>query len=275
MFGYIMINPKQLSESDKERYQAMYCGLCRVLDERHGKWGRTTLTYDLTFVSMLLSSLYVPQEEQAMQRCLIHPVRQLPYITTEITEYAADMNLVLAYYKALDDWNDDHSLTAKNLLKLLEPGMKKVEARWPGQCTTIRDSLALLTQMEQANELNPDLPANVFGEVMGKLLVIKEDEWSAQLYRLGAALGRFIYIMDASMDLASDLKHGRYNPLTAQSNIDHSLLLTMLISECTQEFEALPLQRDQDILRNILYSGVWMKFKPRKEEVSKHHERSL
>lgn len=121
MFGYIMINPKQLSESDKERYQAMYCGLCRVLDERHGKWGRTTLTYDLTFVSMLLSSLYVPQEEQAMQRCLIHPVRQLPYITTEITEYAADMNLVLAYYKALDDWNDDHSLTKKISLNCWSP----------------------------------------------------------------------------------------------------------------------------------------------------------
>ena len=37
-------------------------------------------------------------------------------------------------------------------------------------------------------------------------------------------------------------------------------ILTMMISECAREFEELPIIEDVDILRNILYSGVWAKF---------------
>ncbi len=278
MFGYITTDSSQLKEEDKKRYQATYCGLCRVLDEQHGKRGRTTLTYDMTFLSMLLSSLYASEETIGTQRCLVHPVRQLPYITTSVTEYAADMNVIMAYYKFLDDWNDDGSLTAKGKLKLFEESKARVEAKWPRQCGAIDRSLQRLGQLEQADELNPDLPANCFGELLGELFVLKEDdEWAGTLYRMGAALGRFVYLMDACMDLASDLKRDRYNPLVAQINTDFTPMLTMLIGECTREFETLPLQRDVNILRNILYSGVWVKYKPKKEkvEVNGHHDRSL
>lgn len=269
MFGYITVNTSQLQEDDKRRYQAAYCGLCRVLDARHGNRGRLTLTYDMTFLSMLLSSLYAPEETLGRERCLLHPVRQHSYAATEITGYAADMNVVLAYYQALDDWKDDRSLPAKGKLKLLESCKERVQAKWPRQCRIIEQSLKTLGEMEQADELNPDLPANCFGELLGELFVLQEDEWAATLRRMGAALGRFVYMMDACMDLSSDLKRGRYNPLIAQNNTNFTPMLTMLIGECTLEFEKLPLQRDTAILRNILYSGVWVKY--RKEEVNDHH----
>jgi len=38
------------------------------------------------------------------------------------------------------------------------------------------------------------------------------------------------------------------------------MLRTMLIGECALNFEKLPLIEDIDIMRNILYSGVWTKF---------------
>lgn len=267
------MNSSQLQEEDRARYQAAYCGLCRVLDERHGKRGRSTLTYDMTFLSMLLSSLYEPEETGGMERCLLHPVRQHAYVATEITGYAADMNVVLAYYQALDDWQDDRNLLAKGKLKLLEACKEQAEARWPRQCGAIAQCLHRLGELERGNELNPDLPANCFGELLGELFVLHEDEWAATLYRMGAALGRFVYMMDASMDLSSDLKRGRYNPLMAQINTHFTPMLTMLIGECTREFEKLPLQRDTAVLRNVLYSGVWVKYK--KEEVNDHHGRSL
>lgn len=271
MFGYIAVDRRQLDEEEKARYQAVYCGLCRVLDERHGKRGRSTLTFDMTFLSMLLSSLYEPEETAGIQRCPVHPVHKMPYVTTSIAEYAADMNVILAYYKALDDWNDDHSLPAKGMLQLLEKSKEEIRIRWPRQCQAIAEGLAKLGKMEQEDELNPDLPANCFGEILGELFVLREDEWSGSLRRMGAALGRFIYLMDACMDLTADLKRGRYNPLVALNPIDFTPMLTLLISECTREFEALPLKRDVNILRNILYTGVWSKYKPRKEEVSNHH----
>lgn len=36
--------------------------------------------------------------------------------------------------------------------------------------------------------------------------------------------------------------------------------LTMLIGRCTQAFEVLPLVKDVEILRSVLYSGVWAKY---------------
>ena len=39
-----------------------------------------------------------------------------------------------------------------------------------------------------------------------------EDYWSGTLRSMGSALGRFIYIMDAVIDLDKDAKSGSYNP---------------------------------------------------------------
>ena len=34
----------------------------------------------------------------------------------------------------------------------------------------------------------------------------------------------------------------------------------MLIAEGAQSFEILPLEQDLDLLRNVLYSGVWQRY---------------
>ena len=38
------------------------------------------------------------------------------------------------------------------------------------------------------------------------------------------------------------------------------LLLTSMMSECAKSFERLPILMHADILRNVLYSGVWTKY---------------
>ena len=37
-------------------------------------------------------------------------------------------------------------------------------------------------------------------------------------------------------------------------------VLTMTLSDCTGAFETLPVVENIDILRNILYCGIWCKF---------------
>ena len=44
--------------------------------------------------------------------------------------------------------------------------------------------------------------------------------------------------------------------------------LTMLIGECAAVFELLPIVQDADIMRNILYSGVWLRYDA---EMSRRH----
>lgn len=48
---------------------------------------------------------------------------------------------------------------------------------------------------------NPDLPASAFGQMLGLIFVPREDMLqSRELYDLGFASGRFIYMMDAVLD---------------------------------------------------------------------------
>ena len=103
MFGYVVANKAGLSEQQLARYRAFYCGLCRALRTRFGQLGRMTLTYDMTFLVMLLSSLYEPETHTGANRCVPHPKTPQHWLQNEFTEYAADLNLALAYHNLLDD----------------------------------------------------------------------------------------------------------------------------------------------------------------------------
>ena len=264
MFGYILANRDDLTPEQLARYRACYCGLCKTLGERYGLSGRAALTYDMTFLVLLLSSLYEPEFEQGQERCAIHPAKPYPYWRNRITEYAADMNVALAYYNCLDNWRDDRSLPGFAEAKLLEKKCAAIRRRYPRQLRAVEYSLAELARLEAAKAAGPDAAAGCFGTLMGELFVLCEDRWSVPLRRMGAALGKFIYILDAYDDLPRDERTGSYNPLSSMQGPDlprrcHDIL-TMLIAECAAEFEKLPVLEDAALLRNILYSGVWTKF---------------
>ena len=70
-----------------------------------------------------------------------------------------------------------------------------------------------------------------------------------------ANLGRFIYILDAWDDLSEDIKKERYNPLTSIDTSNIGSILTMLIADCSQAMLSLPFKKNENIIRNILYSG--------------------
>lgn len=109
MFGYVVADQGSLNQIQLARYRACYCGLCRAIERRHGQLSRLSLTYDMTFLVLLLDSLYEPQRDDSAARCVAHPVRKQGQRISKYTDYAADMNVALAYYNCLDDWADDRS----------------------------------------------------------------------------------------------------------------------------------------------------------------------
>ena len=108
MFGYLVAAAGVLEDDQRQRYQELYCGLCRSLERCFGHPARLTLNYDMTFLVLLLGSLYEPEEETAQRRCPRHPLEAQTYVCSELSDYAANMNLALAYLKCLDDWQDEH-----------------------------------------------------------------------------------------------------------------------------------------------------------------------
>ena len=265
MFGYVTIAAGALTQEQRERYRAYYCGLCHALKRRYGALGRMTLSYDMTFLYLLLNSLYEPDETQGTARCLPHPFRPHVYIQSELCDYCCDMNLALAYHKCLDDWHDDRSLSGRAEAALLADAYARVAAAYPETCGEIERCLAAISRLEHEGASSPDAAANLTASMLGAIYRYREDLWADTLQRIGEGLGRFVYLMDACLDVREDARRGRYNPLlplAAQPEFDARCheLLTALIGEAAAEFESLPLVQDVDILRNILYSGVWTRY---------------
>lgn len=263
MFGYVVASRDELTEEQRLRYQSCYCGLCRSIGETYGTLPRMALNYDMTFLVLLLSSLYEPDEYYGKRPCLPHPLGTHGYWSTSASQYAAAMNMILAYYKCLDDWQDDHRLAALAQSRVFYGAFKQVAQEYPAQCQAIRDCMDALRQLELRNEQDPDAGANAFGQLMGRLFVWQDDRWAPLLRQMGESLGRFIYLMDGLLDLPDDRKKGRYNPLMSRSPAIDSFLpvLRLLIGECTEAFERLPLVQDLELMRNILYSGVWTRLR--------------
>lgn len=274
MFGYVQANTQDLTPEERERYRAVYCGLCHTLGERYGFSARLGLTYDLTFLAILLSSLYEPTEKSDESRCVVHPCKKHHYVMNRYVEYAADMTVALVYYKCLDDWNDEKRLSRKCYASMLSKAYKKVRAEWPEQCSIIETELGRLSEIEKRKDSSLDAAANSFGRLMAGIFVMEKDHWEPYLYKLGYGLGKYIYIADAAVDLKQDQKRGNYNPLASLNMTPEMLksILKMMLGEVSQAFEGLPLLQDVNLLRNILYSGIWIKFNIGTQEERKTKE---
>lgn len=260
MFGYIIANPRTLSEEQNARYKSFYCGLCDALSQRHGFPCRATLNYDMTFLVLLLSSLQREDTLPSEGHCPKHPFKKPCCCQNRFTDYAADMNVLLAYYQQLDTLKDDRKTYARISTGILKKRAEQVMKDYPVQTGSIKANLKLLADMESQGETNPDAPANCFGRLMGDLFAFG-DTGPGMLQAFGESLGRFIYLMDAACDLKKDIKKEKYNPLITIPSDKHRAMLELLLAECTARFDELPILRDKDIMENILYSGVWTRFR--------------
>ena len=163
MFGYIVMNKPEIKFKDFDLYRSFYCGLCRELKSKYGISGQISLTYDMTFVVILLSALYEPPTQKGSTRCIIHPVCKQPVRRNTVTEYAADMNVLLTYYKCRDDWEDEKKVTALGYSKVLQGKVKKLDQKYPDKSRRIQKLLSELSEMEKSGEKDIDKMAGCFG----------------------------------------------------------------------------------------------------------------
>lgn len=263
MFGFITVNKQELKFKEFDCYHEYYCGLCNTLKKSFGRRAQLSLSYDMTFLVMLLTSLYEPENCHSCCRCFAHPFKKNTYRTNKYTDYVADMTLVLSYYKCMDDWADDKRMSRKAYADLIKKNVQALSERYPEKASVIKDNLDALTAAEAANETNIDKLSGIFGNIMSEIFVVDKDMWEPHLRRIGFYMGKFIYILDAYVDLEEDIKKKHFNPLASKDvNIDAWIkqLLTMISAECAKEFEKLPLVEHVEILRNIIYSGMWTQY---------------
>ena len=174
-------------------------------------------------------------------------------IENEITQYAADMNVLLAYYHMKDDWADEKKVSGLLGADCSRKRQKRLRSNIQGR---VKQSGVFAGTLRLKRERSGDRPiSRLLWKTDKRSVVYKEDMWEETLRRMGFFLGKYIYIMDAYEDLEEDLRK-QFNPLKSlheRADYEEQIrqILCMMIAECSAEFENLPCLLDGH-LRNIL-----------------------
>ena len=258
MFGYIVLSSDAPKE-DRKTYREAYCGLCHTLKNKYGKTGMLSLSYDMTFLSLLLSDIEDAPRIEGKERCFVHPIVEHKFFTTSVMDYTAPMQILLSHY-ALLDYNSDEKKEKKNRFL---PFLSDIERDYKRQSDALKENLALIWGNEKKGEKDAYNNSLLFGEALGEIFVKDEQShFAPDLRKMGCGMGRFIYLIDAWDDKKKDEKNNRYNPLP--SDITENEIKTMLIDAAacaTSAMEHMPLDDYVPLFENILYHGMWSRFK--------------
>lgn len=267
MFGYVRINKMDLTFREYEHYKAYYCGLCKYLKRNHTELSRMTINYDITFLIVLLSSIYQPSAQVFHEKCIVDPVKKKKHIINEITEYAASMNILLAYYKLEDDVNDEGDIKSRLVRRAYRKSFKTAYDKYPQKADFIKACLGELMSLEEDQSTSIDQTSNCFARLLEEIFDYKDDEYRDRLRKVGFNIGKYIYIMDAYEDLDEDLEKGRYNPFTDYKDDREALklrvdkLIGMTLSRLEEAILDLDIKVNKSIIDNIIYSGVYLRYK--------------
>lgn len=264
MFGYIKPNIPELRVREKTRYDAWYCGLCRRLGDRYGIISRACLSYDCAFLALLLSSVNEnhPVREE-LHSCTFKPLgrkRVMIAGDSPALDYAAAICVLLAKYKLDDEVQDGKPLFAAAKLPFAA-AFSKAKKDLPDAEKVISEGLEELSMIENEGIASPDVPANSFGKLLKKLLLLSPapEKSLPVLGEIGFWLGRYIYLLDAWDDRQSDEKKGLYNPFVLSKSDKElaELLINISINSAISAYNLLDIHSECDLASNIICEGCF------------------
>lgn len=252
MFGYVAADFRRLSKSAKKDYKAAYCGLCRSLSKRYGIKARFLLSFDTTFLLKMLS-LADGESDHVCCACPMHFGARRDCRQGKNCDYAADVTMLLCCMKFEDDIKDNRSLIAMLLKLIYKNSFEKAKRNRPELFNGLLRCITELDRAERRNERDPNVPADIFGQLMSQ--VFSENE---SLSEFGYYLGRFIYLADAVCDFKKDLKRKRYNVLASHRTSEFEDMLTFNADKCIEELDSLGIR--DEITDNVLHYGIWLRY---------------
>lgn len=275
LFGYVTVYKELLNESDYLTFKAYYCGLCRSIGRRCSQMSRLGLSYDLTFLAIVLSSVSNDEPVTESGPCIAHPFKKRESIKEDnAIDYAADMGVILDYLKLLDDWKDDRSIKSLFGMLVFRRGMKKARKRHKECVDEITSQLSRLSILEKANSSDIDECADCFAKILELLFTppfIEDKNQRRVLSWLGYNIGRWIYVIDAVNDMEKDHNKGNYNPFNVEfGGVDYAewmkkiksekqVTLTFTLENAASAFELLDIKKNHTLIEGMIYDCLKMR----------------
>lgn len=278
MFGYILPEKPELKIREYEVFRAYYCGVCKSMGKRLGQITRAVLNYDCAFLGLLLDSISGEDQIIAFERCIAHPVKKRHAVkNSPFVDYAADMNVILAYYKLEDNKRDENSILSSSGMLMLRRSFRKLRGKYNEKCAIIEKRLGELSMLEAEKCSSMDRAAEPFAKLMEEVMEygpFSENESTAKIIRwIGYNIGKWIYVLDAFDDVGADVKNKSYNPLLYQFEYGGEAIeefkarirervefnLTYSLNQIAKAYELLQPGKNSGILENIIYMGMLRK----------------
>ncbi len=261
MFGYIRPLECELRVRELHEYRAHYCGLCKTIGRRYGLLARLLLNYDCTFLSAFCAAREGDCKFE-QRRCLCHPFRGKQPMTAPnpSTDYAADANVLLAWYASKDGWKDDKRLKSLLVTLLFSGVVKRARRNVPKLALEVEACLGKLSDLERANVACTDEPSHAFAQLMEGIIRHApgmDEAASAPCGWMFYNLGRWIYLADAWDDRSKDAKRGSYNPFLAAktSGEQAEFLLNISLTEAQRGYDLVDMQGPHGLVDNIMELG--------------------
>lgn len=273
MFGFIRPVKPELKVREVERFKQVYCGLCHAIREKYGHFHTAFLSYDMTFMALLLSSLEENEPKIVYKRCAASPVIKKPSCDIDNgIEHAADLSVLLNYHKLEDTIMDEKNVkrSAARVLKIIaKSAYKKAKIKNPKEDKIMSDCLKELSEIEKAKTASLDIPADCFARLMTCAVSDSYSDYTARvLKQLFYHTGRWVYLIDACEDLKDDLKSGLYNPVALRFGLDKpdlskvreplEITLERSLIDIYNAFQLLDIKRDYELMENIICLGMPM-----------------
>lgn len=252
MLGYVRIDKGELKVREYEIYTGYYCGVCKSIGARYGQLPRMTLSYDAAFLAVLLASFDESPDVPDPEHCIGHHIKKKTVIRNRAVDFAADIMLILAWYKLEDNIRDEGSISARAAITAFKRLHRKLYSQYPELCNSIGKDLAKLAGLEAAGCSDLDMVSDLFAGIMQTIFTSglhhlygsrfdqdpreAEDSMSddrtdpapllsidafdekplvpaESLASAGYHLGKWIYLIDAADDIGENTESGVYNPL--------------------------------------------------------------
>ena len=260
MFGYIGTIESELKVREAASYKSWYCGLCKCMQRNYGLLSALFLQYDCAFLALLFSGELGEKVDARRCHCLhrCHDPQRKYRLETPALKFAAAVNVLLAYYKCLDDWRDERVLVKGAGALLLRGAVRRAGRDYPELQARTEQFYRDQAAMEQ-NDGRLDAAADPTGrylESLGDMLPFPEAE-KLPLKWLLYNLGRWIYLMDAWDDREKDRKKGAFNPYLKANTTkeDAAFGLYASLEEAHKAFDLLSPSRDRGLMENVLALG--------------------
>lgn len=269
MFGFVIPLRGELKVREWERFQSVYCGLCHTIRSHYGWMQTTMLSYDCTYLALVLSSLEETGGETCKKRCMMHPLRRRNCACEDAgMRHAAAVNVILSWHKLQDTIADEHGIkrfAARMLRPFLRRGYRKAAQEYPEFDRTVSACLAQLNELERQKTASLDQPADAFARIL-RAVPPQDSADSRVLAEMFYHIGRWIYLIDACDDIEDDFASGSYNPVVLRwqltqpslapikENMNHTLLQSLAASY--HAYVLLCPHRDAGIIENILCQGL-------------------